>query len=374
MATETFSSWRTLSLSPYETRLHLSYFLSLVGVFAVITSWYRTKERLDRLLTVAVFSGFALSVVGILQKLTWNGKILWFRPVVYENIFGPFVNRNNYAAFAGTVLPLALCMALSAFRQVERRRPGALPRLLLWTFATVAMISGIFLSLSRGGIVCAILSLVVVALMLLYYGRASRELAALSAMAIVAAVALFLLGPEKVIERVGTLSQGQRTHSMEDRIGVWRRSRSLIADSPLVGTGLGAFKFSFMRFSPPGESWSNEADDEYIEMICDTGIVGGLLALGAVLSWIALIGRPASFRDRPERYPYMGIIAGIAGMLVHAAVSPNLQMPADGLILTVMCAALIVLAPGPAGRRRQTVGAGARPPQPAAASPEEVLT
>jgi len=42
--------------------------------------------------------GFLICIFGILQHLTFNGKLYWFREMHYGGIpFGPYVNRNHFA-------------------------------------------------------------------------------------------------------------------------------------------------------------------------------------------------------------------------------------------------------------------------------------
>ncbi|HZI94672.1 MAG TPA: O-antigen ligase family protein [Patescibacteria group bacterium] len=357
------SAWRGLSINTFETWQRLSLLLSLLGLFAVVSSWYRTKERIARLVAVTAFSGFAVSMFGIIQKLTWNGKLYWVREGTYGNVFGPFVNQNTYAAFAGTIFPLAVCMGLSSLRGIGKGRPGALPQLLVWGFAAVTMCCGIFYSLSRGGILSAALSLAIVAAMLLYYGKAGRELAVLGLMALAAVGFLAWIGSEKVIERVGTLKEGQSVPSLEVRMGAWQKTQELFASSPLVGTGLGSFRFAFMRFAPPGEGWWVQADNEYIELACEVGIVGGVIFLAGLVSWLAIVARPWLFRGREERYHYVGVSAGIAGLLLHSAVTANLQIPANGLMLAVAAAMLVCLTGMVSkSRQRRRPGIGSESP------------
>src|SRR5262245_18461565 len=78
-ATGGCSRWRTLSIYPRDTRTHLTQFLCYAALFAVITEYFRAKDRLRRLFAVVVFSGFAVSLFGIIQRLTWNGKLYWVR-------------------------------------------------------------------------------------------------------------------------------------------------------------------------------------------------------------------------------------------------------------------------------------------------------
>src|SRR5437016_10495276 len=53
--------------------------------------------------------GFVVSLFAILQHLSSNGEIYWFREVRSGvEPFGPYVNRNHFAGFAELILPLAL--------------------------------------------------------------------------------------------------------------------------------------------------------------------------------------------------------------------------------------------------------------------------
>lgn len=334
---------RTLSIYPRDTRTNLTQFLCYAVLFAVVTGYFRSKERLRRLLAMAVFTGFAVSIFGVIQRLTWNGKLFWIREGDYQNPFGPFVNRNSYAAFAGTILPVAFCLALGMMRQFDQRRPGALARVFLFAFAAVTMLGGIALSLSRGGMLSAVVSLAAVAAILVYYGRSGRDLGLLGILGALVIVFLAWVGPEKVIERVGTLSEGQSIPSMASRVGTWKRSLDMVAGNPLVGTGLGTYAFGFMRSAPPGEGWWTTAHNEYIELLCDTGLVGGAIFLGGLAAWLFIILRPGRFRERNDRFAFMGLLSGILGLLLHSAVSSNLQVPANALLLVVFGGALVCL-------------------------------
>jgi len=337
------SARRSLSIYPSITRERLELLLSLIAVFAVVAGHFNTPDRLSRLLGVCVFSGLAISVFGILQKFDWNGKLYWVREGNYSAPFGPFVDRNTYAAFAGTILPIAICATFSARRQLGKGRSEALPLLFFHGFASVAMLGGIFYSLSRGGMISTSVSIAAVAALLLYYRGQRAELAALAGILIIGASFLAWIGPETVFERVGTLSQGQNTPSLELRIAAWGRAMDLVTDRPLFGSGLGTFPFAFMRYAPAGRSWWNIAHNEYIEVLCDSGIVGGSICLIGLVAWLMLVSRPGLFRGRPDRYTYAGLVAGIAALLLHSAVTSNLQVPANSLLLTVLGAALMNL-------------------------------
>ncbi len=170
----------------------------LCGLFAVVAGYYRSRERLARLLGVAVFSAFAVSLFGIFQKFTWNGRLFWLREGNYVHPFGPFVNRNSYAAFAGTILPVALCLGLAALaRAGDQGRRDALPKVLLWGFAAVTILGGVFLSLSRGGILSVCLSLLVVGGFAFLFGRRRSDLVVIGLLVLAGGLFLVWVDPSR---------------------------------------------------------------------------------------------------------------------------------------------------------------------------------
>ena len=50
-----------------------------------------------------------LRLLGLIQLFTSAGRVFWLFPSGYDTeVIGPFVSRNNYAAFVELLLPLAL--------------------------------------------------------------------------------------------------------------------------------------------------------------------------------------------------------------------------------------------------------------------------
>jgi len=339
----TGSTSRPLSVVPFETRQRLTLLLCYIGLFAVVASYYRSRERLARLLGMAVFSAFAVSLFGIIQKFTWNGKLFWVRESDYFSPFGPFVNKNTYAAFAGTLLPVAVCMGLVGLSSAGIGRRDALPRLFLWGFAAVTIGGGVAFSLSRAGMLAVCLSMLILgSFVSLYMGR-RRDLAVIALVAVAGVLFLVWLGPEQVIERVGTLSEGQNVPTLMSRFHAWERALGMIADRPLVGSGLGTFRFAFVNYAPVGSVWWTHLDNEYIELICETGALGGAIFLLGLGAFIHLVARPGRLRGNTERYAWVGIVSGMIALLFHSALSSNLQVPANGMLITILGGALLAM-------------------------------
>src|SRR5665811_2393481 len=77
--------------------------------------------------------GMTVAAAAVLQDYSSAGKIFWLFPSWYtEGVLGPFVNRNQYAAWVELLLPAALYLPPLGRRQVQRRRQQQLdPRRVL---------------------------------------------------------------------------------------------------------------------------------------------------------------------------------------------------------------------------------------------------
>src|SRR3989441_9370443 len=167
---------------------------------------YRTLDDLRGFVWFLLVLGFAVSVFGILQHLTFNGKLYWVREMHYGGIpFGPYVNRNHFAGLVELVIPAGLVPL--ALGRVRRER---------WPIAglfTLIPIGALFLSASRGGIVSFLWELALLAMLLLLRRSGAKHAVAggghlLPALALVSGV-----GVREALGRFAALQPLEVTHA-----------------------------------------------------------------------------------------------------------------------------------------------------------------
>src|SRR6267154_3974479 len=131
--------------SPCNTRIELLLLLADLIVLFLVVQAFRTLEDWRGFVWFGMGFGFLVSLFAILQHLTSNGKLYWFREIRSGGMpFGPYVNRNHFAGFAELVLPLAL-VPLVLGRVRRERRP------VVGLFAVILIVA-LLLTASRGGI------------------------------------------------------------------------------------------------------------------------------------------------------------------------------------------------------------------------------
>ncbi len=339
-----------LTASTYDTRIELQILLAYLIVLFLISQAYTRTSHWRGYIWFLMTLGFFVSIFGILQYLTFNGKLYWLREMRYGGLpFGPYVNRNHFAGFAEMVIPVALVPLILG--KVRRER------IFLVALFALAPIVALLLCASRGGIVSFVVQMLILSLVLLVRRVRSRHVMVGGLVVLCAVMAVSWIGVQQVLERFAGIqslevSAGKRAAMRQD---TWR----LFLDHPLLGTGLGTFEMVF----PPYDSLydgkiANHAHNDYLEALAETGLIGGLCCASflALLIWNSLKGMTELGSSFSSTLNLSGLLA-CCGILVHSLVDFNLHIPANALLFFVS-AHCATVRPGPTEQ-----GVADNPPQ-----------
>jgi O-antigen ligase len=315
--------------SPYETRIELQLLIALTLLLFLATQAFRTADDWRFFVWFIMSLGFLVAIFGILQHLTFNGKLYWFREMHYGGIpFGPYVNRNHFAGFAELVIPVALVPLVLGKVRPER-----------W-FAVILLallpLGALFLSASRGGIISFAAELGVLALLLVLRRAGGKHVLAGAVVLLVAFMLVSWLGVRQILERFSSMqslevSSGKRA-SM--RLDTWH----IFSEHPLTGTGLGTLQTVFPAYETLYDAKVvNHSHNDYLEALAETGIVGAACCawfLGALFfhSLRRLLLRDKSFSAALH---LSGLVA-CSGFLVHSLVDFNLHIPGNALLFFLL--------------------------------------
>jgi O-antigen ligase len=315
--------------SPYNTRMELLLLLADLIILFLAVQAFRTLEDWRGFVWFGMFFGFLVSLFAILQHLTFNGKLYWFREIRSGVIpFGPYVNRNHFAGFVELVLPLALVPFLLG--RVRRERWPA-----VGLFA-VLPIGALFLSASRGGLVSFGAELGVLALVMILRRTKGKQLLPGVAVLLVALLLVSWLGVGQMLQRLSSVqllevSLGKRASMRGD---TWR----IFLDHPFVGTGLGTLQTVFPAYETLYDGKIvNHTHNDYLEALAETGLAGG-----ACCAWfIGVLLAQSLKRFRQLNNSFAGALQlsgfiACAGFLIHSLVDFNLHIPANALLFFLM--------------------------------------
>jgi len=316
--------------SPYHTRVELQLLLACLVLLFLAVQIFRTLEEWRGFIWFGMGLGFVVSVFGILQHLTFNGRLYWFREMRFGGIpFGPFANRNHFAGFAELVLPLALVPLMLG--RVRRERWAV-----VGLFA-VLPIAALFLSASRGGIVSFAAQLFLLALLMLRRrATLGKQLLAGGVVLLVAVLLVSWLGVGQILRRFSSLQSLEVTEGKRAamRRGTWH----IFLDHPFAGTGLGTLQIVY----PPYETLYdgkivNHTHNDYLEALAETGLLGGLCCAWflTVLCSQSLLRLREFSRSFAGALQLSGVVA-CTGFLVHALVDFNFHIPSNLLLFFLM--------------------------------------
>src|SRR5216684_1299995 len=254
--------------SSYSTRMELLLLASDLILLFLAVQAFRTLQDWRGFVWFGMIFGFLISIFGILQHLTFNGKLYWFREMHYGGIpFGPYVNRNHFAGFVELILPLAL-VPLVLGRVRRERWP------VVGLFAVVP-IGALLLSGSRGGIVSFGVELAVLTLVMIHRRTIGKQLFAGAAVLLLALLMVSWLGVGQILQRFSSFQSLEATAGK--RASMRRDTWQIFLHHPVTGTGLGTLQIIY----PPYESLYdgkivNHTHNDYLEALAETGLLGGL--------------------------------------------------------------------------------------------------
>lgn len=374
-----FYGWAMLSILWADSKHEaLADALEWTGAFLggmLVLLVLRDAVRMKRLLFCVLLSGFLTSLLVIGQFLF---AVDWFQQhTVPAATFG---NKNMAAQYIMLVLPVAVAFFL-------RSRAGWA----VWFFAAAAslMAIGVFYTRSRGSLLSLLMEIVVLTGLVIYlkrkYGYRLFRDAPVKRIALAASAVLFLgmssLTPDvfgNAEEATGnSLSRRppplfhehggevlgevlKYEESAAKRFTIWGNSIPMFKDHFMVGVGLGNWTNHYATY----QSWfrvdyslmDNErhgnAHNDYIEILCELGIIGFFLFIWIIASLLRLMRRLLSDPDGDRFFLAVPLLAAIAGISVNALFSFPLKQPLPILMVLVYSAVLSNLY-GAAGKSRE---------------------
>ena len=302
-----------LSAAPVLTENAILKFAALGILLFLAVQAYETLEQWQGFVWFVLLLGFGVSVFGILQHFTFNGKLYWLRELRYGGVpFGPYVNRDHFSGLIELIVPVGLALIL--LRAEERDRTPLLAIL------TLLPIGALFLAASRGGIVSFFLEVVVVVVLVFSRRRSGNQrfrnqFVAGAAVLVLASALVAWLGIEPALDRFASFRQLEVTESRRTEMA--KDSLRIFFDHPVFGTGLGTLVEVFPRYETLYDGKIvDHSHNDYVEALAETGLIGGgLCAAFLVLLFCQTWARLAEAKNTLDLAFHIGALAGCCGLL-----------------------------------------------------------
>ena len=377
-----------ISIDLFQTRKYLLTTLVYAGAWLLVVLSVTTQARAARLLGTLVAAGVMQATVAVL--LYAGGAKYEFLFAAFDQggrVTGTFVNPNHLAGYLELCLAAGMGLLLSQFSLNDAQSGSGwraatvsvlafmLSGKMLLRLLLVVMVIALVMTHSRMGNSAFFIALVITGAVVAWVSRRLRR-PALWLVASIALVDVLIVGHwvglDRVIQRLtntveqsssspvvfGT-SQAQppREDSLAHRLEVPLLSLQLIALRPWLGHGGGTYATAFPPIKQPGmpDQWDH-AHNDFVQVACDTGLLGLLLWLGAgVLTAAQAVHLLRDGQSTIHRGVGVAAIMTLACMGLHSMVDFNLHVPANAVSFTVLLAAVWALPPKlETNRRRAT--------------------
>ena len=342
----------------------LAFAAGVVGFFVALEI---SRHRAARKRLALSLIGLALfeSLYG-LAEYPGGWQYIWTYHRIYYtgSATGTYINHNHFAGLLEMILPLSLALALyhwgrasrhsrqRSFRELFDRlgHPEILKSLVLLLVAVLIFVAIVF-SLSRMGLVSALFSLAVLAVLASAgrpFGRVNWKLLA-ACLAIGVAITVWI-GAGPVVDHFARLSHDEPlvAETSDGRVSEWKSVVKLIRRHPWTGVGLGCFEFAFTRVQSTQLTLiADHAHNDYLELAAELGIPGAVLLFSLVFFAVARPARAAlRAQSNPTRSNFspsnldraltIGTVAAASALLVHSTADFNLYIPANALVFAVL--------------------------------------
>ena len=370
----------TISIDPYSTQLYLMKACILTGVFWLVLALINSRQRLEGLAKVIVFSGLLQAMIGVVVMASGANFSIFFVELFNPRGHGTFVSPNNFAGYLELTLAVGIGLMVAKLEGREasnwnQRLHGWLALLIsekaLLRLSLIIMVVGLVASRSRMGNSAFFASLLIVGgFTVIFAKRIMRKMddgrnkntlgATIFFIASLIVLDIFIIGGVVGVEQVAqrleqTNLKIQAMHvevnasgvavpvrrqeeSVEERSEAARYALPIISDFPLLGTGGGTFFLAFPHYQPVElDGFWDHTHNDFVEFFSEVGLLGVLILATMVAHsvWcsVKLLVRS---RNQLARGMAFASLMGIISLLIHGAVDFNFQIPANAMLFLIV--------------------------------------
>ena len=334
----------------------LPLFLAGPLLYFVITNNISDKRQIRRILNILVIVGSLFGVYGILQ---YNGIdfAFWTGNIRRQQVFGLFGNVNYFAEYL--IIPLPIAVSLFFTKQNKFKK-------ILLLIGIVAMGSSLIFTFTRGSYLGFGASLIFMSFLFLIsrgksFIKENKKIFIIVLLVVIIITILFVVPTplnksgtviSKIKSRI-SVTQLTQSSSIKRRIAIWKFSTLMIKDHPLLGSGIGTYKYNTLRyqaeFFKQGQNrslyphgFATKAHNEYLQLWAELGIVGLGIFIWLIICYFNCgIKFLKKIKDDYKQGIIIGLMGAVVAVLVDGIFGFPLHLPAT-IILFWMALGLTV--------------------------------
>lgn len=353
----------TLSLlwsdSPMVSILELPLFLAGPILYFIIVNNIKSKHQVNRLLTSLLIISSILGIYGIFQYQGIDFSF-WEGNIARQQVFGLFGNVNFFAEYL--IIPLTL--AISLFFSCRNRTYK-----ILLLVGILAMGGSLILTFTRGSYLAIGVSAIFMFILYLVsrgkgFIKEYKKIFIFILVLVILLTFLFVLpnplnkpgtAISKIKERI-SISQFAQDFALRRRIATWKFTIMMIKDHPLLGSGIGTFKYNSLAYQAEFFNQENnrslypygvadKAHNEYLQLWAELGIVGLAIFIWLIFNYFNYaIKLLKKIKDNYYQGIVIGLMGAVVAVLIDGIVGFPLHLPATLVLFWLVLGLTSVLA------------------------------
>lgn len=329
----------TISAYPSASRERIVELLAGIAIFFASSCFLYRRKSITTVMLTAVIVGVLIGFVGIVQNLSWNGKILWVYELSMGGFpFGPFVNKNNAGGFllacfsaATFIVSYQLIVwrpygsndsSKSQYFGSNRSNPlkslagvvAGLQTRHLYSLTGMAFIAAaIVASLSRGATAALVVSTASCMVLLSSINRWVVVVMLFVAIGVFGLMA-YSEQSDSVVAQAETMTD--LSTAAAPRLLHWNDALPYVKENVLFGSGPGTYPYLYIAHQERHfERWFRHAENVYLETLGEMGVVGLTTLLLAIILFFVVCWR---LFKQPQEFDRALGVAGFCLMIGQA--------------------------------------------------------
>jgi O-antigen ligase/tetratricopeptide (TPR) repeat protein len=336
----------------------LPLFLTGPLLYFIIINNISGQQQVNRIVNILLIVGALFGIYGIFQYMGIDFSI-WDSATGRQQVFGIFGNVNFFAEYLIVILPIAI--SLFFVKQNKTRK-------ILLLIAVLSMSASLIFTFTRGSYLGFGISLIFMFVLFIIYwpenfkkNKKKIFIVILTAIAVVTFVFLFpnpLNKPGTAIDKIKnrvSVSQLTQGYSIKRRMATWKFTILMIKDRPLLGSGIGTYKYNTLRyqadFFSQGDNrslyphgFADKAHNEYLQLWVELGIIGFGIFLWLIFIYFSYgLKALRNTKDKYKQGMMIGLMGAVVAVLVDAIFGFPLHLPATVILFWLALGLTIVL-------------------------------
>jgi len=334
--------------------------LFLMGpcLYFIIINNLNYPKHVDKILTVIFIIGGLFGIYGILQYFGIDFSF-WEGNFGRQKVSGLFGNVNFFAEYLIVPLPIAVSLFFASRNKFKK---------ILLLIAILAMGTSLIVTFTRGsylGFSSALIFMFFLFLISRGKGFIKNNKKIFIIILVVIIIITFLFVVPTPLNKSGTViseiksrisvTQLTQDSSYKRRIAIWKFTVLMIKDRPLLGSGLGTFKYNILRyqaeFFDQGQNrtiypygFAEKAHNEYLQLWTELGIIGLSIFIWLMVIYFNYgIKMLQKTRDDYKRGILIGLMGAVVAILVDSLFGFPFHLPASIILFWIVLGLSMVI-------------------------------